>query len=68
MEDELKGLSLIGEVVALTGLPSASIEQELLGLIEKTGKNPESLTLLELRESMLAYLEQIDGEQRNSCS
>lgn len=55
------GRELIEEVISLTELPEPLISQELEALIQDSGKNPETLTIDELRASMLAYLEMINS-------
>lgn len=44
-------------VIAATGLPHNLIEREFHSLLSKYGKNPETLTLDELREMMAEYLQ-----------
>lgn len=53
------GNKLAKAVVAATGLPQAPVEREFNSLLEKHGKNPESLTLEELREVMADYLQTV---------
>lgn len=44
-------------VITATGLPQNLIEKEFNSLLSKYGKNPETLTLDELREMMAEYLQ-----------
>lgn len=53
------GNKLAKAVVAATGLPQDPVEREFNSLLEKHGKNPESLTLDELREVMADYLQTV---------
>lgn len=53
------GVELIEQVVTLTGLPGSMVEKELHEILDLTGQNPASLTLDELRQAMLLYLEAI---------
>ena len=53
------GNKLAKAVVVATGLPQDPVEREFNSLLEKHGKNPESLTLEELREVMADYLQTV---------
>jgi hypothetical protein len=57
------GQELIEQVVSLTGLPESMVEKELHEILDLTGRNPASLTLDELRQAMLLYLEAIAQNQ-----
>lgn len=57
-----QGSDLIERVVNLTELPPAWIQGEMQQLLEVTGKAPSSVTLTDLREMLLLYLESIDQE------
>lgn len=55
-----KGLQLIEAVINLTGLPESLAHQELDHILEMSGRGPGTrtdLTLDQLREALLAYLE-----------
>lgn len=58
-----KGSQLIETLVTLTGLEQPAeqkaVQAELGNLIHEAGHSPEALTLDQLREAMLAYLETI---------
>ena len=56
------GQSLIDSVVDLTGLPKELVQTELTGIISNNGYDPAKLTLDDLREVMLAYLESIQSD------
>lgn len=53
------GNNLAKTVVAATGLPQDPVEREFNSLLERHGKNPDSLTLEELREVMAEYLQMV---------
>lgn len=53
------GERLFQTLVEATGLPQGSIEKELTSLVMKFEKNPETLTLDELREVMADYLQTV---------
>lgn len=55
-----KGLQLIETVITLTGLPESLAHQELDHILEMSGRGPGTrtdLTLDQLREALLSYLE-----------
>lgn len=56
------GQKLIQQVVALTGLPEARTRHELDDLLHRYGQNPKNLTLDQLREVLIAYLEATQAE------
>ncbi|MEN0059114.1 MAG: hypothetical protein AAGB31_09800 [Bdellovibrio sp.] len=51
--------NLIQTVVTATGLPSESLERELLNLLNQNGKSPETLCLDDLREVLADYLQTV---------
>lgn len=53
------GNNLAKTVIVATGLPQDPVEREFNSLLEKHGKNPDSLTLEELREVMADYLQTV---------
>lgn len=59
---ELEGEELIQTLVSLMGLPEAGVRHELDGLLELSGKNSQDLTLDQLREVLVLYLESIQAE------
>lgn len=63
-EEMLTGVQLIDKVVSLTQMPHSLMQEELGQIIENSGHVPEALTLNQLREAMLAYLEALYA----SCS
>lgn len=60
-EEMLTGVQLINKVVSLTELPQSCIQNELGQMIEASGYKEEALTLDQLREAMLAYLEALNA-------
>lgn len=56
------GEELIEQVASLTGLPEPWVHQELGRIVENAGHSPGTLTLEQLREAMLAYLESLQHE------
>jgi hypothetical protein len=61
-ESEPGGQELIQLVVSLTELPELMIQRELEQILELPERNPEDVTIEQLREAMLAYLELVDKE------
>jgi hypothetical protein len=51
------GQALLDTVATLTGLPEDLVQQELQELVAAAGQNPGNVTLDELRQAMLLYLE-----------
>ena len=51
------GKRLFNTVVASTGLPQGAVSAELECLLAEAGKNPEAMTLDDLREVMAEYLQ-----------
>lgn len=51
------GQDLIEKLVSLTGLPPNLANGQIDEILQMAGQNPESLTLDQLREAMLNYLE-----------
>lgn len=56
------GKALVEAVAELTGLPSDLAQQELGQIIESAGHSEGTLTLEQLREAMIAYLESLQAE------
>ncbi|MBY0469697.1 hypothetical protein K2X30_00910 [bacterium] len=65
---ENSGADLINEVIALTGLPSQELQEELQQIVKNSGHDQESLTLEQLRAAMIAYLEAIQAEHLSNSS
>jgi hypothetical protein len=57
-----EGPELLNTVVSLTGLPGDLVETELLKVLEQTGCSGETVTLDELRNALLVYLETFKGD------
>lgn len=55
------GQELIETVITMTGLPEPLIRTELDQIIENAGQNAGELTLEQLREAMVAYLESLQA-------
>ena len=53
---------LIQTIVSLTELPEVPIRQELEQILEIPLRDSENVTITQLREAMLAYLELVDKE------
>ena len=66
--DTLGGEDLIATVVALTGLPTESMQTELETLIEDAGQDSKNLTIEDLRAAMISYLETLQAELEQSES
>lgn len=57
LDTEPMGVELINTIVSLTGLPIESVQSEMDHIIKRSGQNAEELTLTQLREALLTYLE-----------
>ena len=57
--EEATGQELLDSVANLTGLPEPLVQQELQQIIQSAGQNAGSVTLDELRQAMLLYLESL---------
>lgn len=53
------GQALLDTVASLTGLPEGLVQQELHEMITAAGQNAGSVTLDDLRQAMLLYLESL---------
>ncbi|MBN21704.1 MAG: hypothetical protein CL678_10495 [Bdellovibrionaceae bacterium] len=60
--DRLIGGDLVETVANLSGLPEEEAMDELRDMIDHSGHNPKDLTLEQLREVMLQYLDQVQDE------
>lgn len=60
--DVREGAELLDAVATLTDLPPAWIHGEMQQLLEATGKTSSTVTLTDLREMLLIYLESVDKE------
>ena len=56
------GRELLEKVAELTGLPEDLAQEELGQIIESAGHSEGTLTLDQLREAMIAYLESLQEE------
>jgi hypothetical protein len=61
-EVEPNGQDLIQQLVTLTGLPEDWAKQELDEVLNHYGQNSKNLTLDQLREVLVAYLEATQAE------
>jgi len=59
---EPNGQDLIQKLVTLTGLPEIWARQELDDVLNHYGQSPKNLTLDQLREVLIAYLEATQAE------
>jgi hypothetical protein len=57
--EQATGQELLDSVANLTGLPEPLVQQELQQIISSAGQNAGSVTLDELRQAMLLYLESL---------
>ena len=57
--EQATGQELLDSVANLTGLPEPLVQQELQQILEGAGQNAGSVTLDELRQAMLLYLESL---------
>lgn len=62
--DSLKGYGLLEQVVALTELPDSLIRGEVQELLTVQGVESSDMTLTDLREALLLYLESVDQSLR----
>ena len=53
------GQDLIEKLVSLTGLPPNLAHGQIDEILQMAGQNPGSVTLEQLREAMLSYLESL---------
>lgn len=60
------GEQLIEALVTLSGLPGSLVNEDLGEAMEKAGHSPGSLTLTQLREVMLTYLEIVQASLSDS--
>ena len=59
---ESSGQELVETLVSLTGIPEPLMSQEIIQIFEKTGQNPQDITLERLRDAMLVYLEAMQSD------
>ena len=59
---EPNGQDLIQKLVTLTGLPESWARQVLDDVLNHYGQSPKNLTLDQLREVLIAYLEATQAE------
>ena len=64
----MKGPSLIQALIEASGLPKKRISRELNGLIEKAGKKQQNLTMDELRDILVDYLQTVLIEAKDSTT
>ena len=62
VEENQCGDALLQTVVGLTGLPETLVRRELEKFLATRGTGSKSLTLDELRQVMLAYLESVQDD------
>ena len=55
--------NLIQQLISLTGLPENAVQQEVDEICRLSGADSGALTLEQLREAMLLYLEALDTAQ-----
>jgi len=62
------GHALLEMVILATGLPEGEIRRELNVLMQKYGKNPETLTMEDLRQLMCDYMQDVLVEAKDRMS
>jgi fructose-1-phosphate kinase PfkB-like protein len=63
--EALTGYALTDTVASLTGLPEGLVQQELHELLETAGQDNGSVTLDQLRQAMLLYLEALAQQEES---
>jgi hypothetical protein len=53
----MAGRDLIQKIVELTGLPSEAAALELINLIKKSGRDPEMVSLSDVRTILASYMQ-----------
>lgn len=56
-----RGRELLNQVIALTGIPSKTIHQELKAILDRKNIDINELTLEQLRGAVATYLREIMG-------
>lgn len=64
-KEALTGFALTDTVATLTGLPDGLVQQELQELLETAGHDAGSVTLDQLRQAMLLYLEALAQQEES---
>lgn len=62
------GKSLFSTIVKATGLPEGAVGDELGYLLVEAGKDPESMTLEDLREVLAEYLQLVLLETKENTA
>jgi hypothetical protein len=68
IEVEPGGQELIETVVTLTGLPESWVRTELDQILEQSGQSSNDVTLGQLREALVAYLEAMQADLLNEST
>jgi hypothetical protein len=63
--EALTGYALTDTVATLTGLPEGLVQEELQQLLETAGQDSGSVTLDQLRQAMLVYLEALAQQEES---
>ena len=61
----MSGRKLLDQLATLTGLPGDSVNLELLKIVEKHGKDPDTLTLQDVRVVLADYLQDVLVEAKH---
>lgn len=61
-QDADKGEELVRKIIQLSGLPQDQVQDEIHDLLNQIGTNHKEVTIDELRNAMLLYLETIQRE------
>ena len=64
----MSGRKLLDQLATLTGLPGDSVNLELLKIVEKHGKDPDTLTLQDVRVVLADYLQDVLVEAKHEYS
>lgn len=64
----MKGQELIDQMCTATGLPGDLIQKELITLMNKAGKNPDDISMSDLRAVIVEYLQEVLLEAKDTFS
>ena len=64
----MEGRKLLDQLATLTGLPGESVNLELLKIVEKNGKDPDTLTVEDVRSILADYLQDVLLEAKHEYS
>lgn len=61
LENQPGGAELLEQVVMMTGLPKELIMTEMNQILARSGVSPQKMTVDDLRNAMVHYLESLQG-------